>query len=200
MSGNYLYLHLRSPDSDRAPLERAVDEAARGGWRDAGRTVWGAWEGLFGVASNELLVITAEPEDVPAGGVTLPDAVEVLDSLPLAATLRPNAGTRLVRPGLYVFRSFDVRGPDVDEFIELSVRAWEQFENAAAYSAEPQGLFRPSTAEAEAPERLLLVTWYDGLGSWEASRHPAPGARKNFAARRALTLATRAVATRLLSS
>jgi hypothetical protein len=46
---------------------------------------------------------------------------------------------------------------------------------------------------------MLLLTWYDGLGSWQTSRQPAPDARENFRRRHALTAGTIAYATRLLT-
>jgi hypothetical protein len=45
---------------------------------------------------------------------------------------------------------------------------------------------------------MLLVTWYDGLTSWERSRQPAPEARSNFQARARLTRWALPVATRLV--
>jgi hypothetical protein len=44
---------------------------------------------------------------------------------------------------------------------------------------------------------MLLVTWYDGLESWQTSRAPDPAAVENFKRRRALTDGTVALATRL---
>jgi hypothetical protein len=191
------YLHLREPLGDRARLESAVADMAAGVWRDGGRSVWGVWEGLFGVASNELLVITSS--DGTAGGEPpVAAGVEVLESVALLPTARPGDRAPLRRAGLYVFRSFDVLPEDVDEFVDLSTRAWRTFEHAEDYAAEPQGLFRPLKMPTEGPAGLLLVTWYDGLASWETSRRPAQEAAENFQRRRTLTRATGAVAARLL--
>ena len=46
--------------------------------------------------------------------------------------------------------------------------------------------------------RMLLVTWYDGLESWQISRRPNPAATENFLRRRELTQSTTAIATRLV--
>ena len=45
---------------------------------------------------------------------------------------------------------------------------------------------------------MLLVTWYDGLGSWQASRSPPAAARERFARRGELAASTVAYATRLI--
>ena len=44
---------------------------------------------------------------------------------------------------------------------------------------------------------MLLLTWYDGFESWQASRAPHPDALANFQRRAALTGGTVAYATRL---
>jgi len=45
---------------------------------------------------------------------------------------------------------------------------------------------------------MLLVTWYQDLSVWEASRQPAPEARENFQRRHQLTLSALPIATTLL--
>ena len=88
---------------------------------------------------------------------------------------------------------------DVDEIAELSRVAWESFEHVDAYSAEPQGLFCQAD-RSEERGRMLLVTWYDGLNSWQASRNHPAKARENFQRRQQLTNGTVAYATRLIVS
>ena len=196
----YCYLHLRGAGRDHSALRAALTDHVFGAWRQAGITVWGVWEGIFGVASNELLIVAAASGDrtQPAFTAALGGGLEVLDSLLLNATARPEGLTPCEKPGLYVFRFFDVQAQDVQEIARLSAVAWETFEDTADYQAEPQGLF----AEAEkqmGPGKMLLVTWYDGLDSWQASRQPAPEAMENFRRRRELTRGTRALATRLVA-
>ncbi len=157
-------------------------------------TLWGAFAGLFGPASNELLVISALVD--AAQPVASPAAVAQETWQP---TARPAGTEPCQRPGLYVFRRFVVREEHVEEVVTLSRQAWETFETSADYAAQPQGLFRPAT-DADGVVRLMLVTWYDGFDSWETSRQPSPAAQENFQRRHALTLSTYAVATRLVHS
>ena len=200
MSNTYCYLHLSGAGRDQTALKQVLTEQVLGGWRQRSIVVWGVWEGLFGVASNELIVMAAAPGQRSAEDFTsvLPASVEVVDALPLRPTARPQGSAPCDTPGLYVFRFFRVRDRDVDEVVALSTAAWETFEASADYASEPKGLFRQQEA-ATGFGRMLLVTWYDGLDSWQTSRRPAPEATENFQRRRMLTDGTVALATRLLS-
>lgn len=158
---------------------------------------WGAFFGLFGLASNELFVVSVgDVQDIDARLLGLVSVVEA-ETLLLEPTVRPTTDEPLTREGLYVFRFFEVANRDVDEIAALSQQAWETFEAADTYQAEPQALFRQADRSAERG-RMLLVTWYDGLGSWQTSRKPDPRARENFSRRHQLTAGTIAYATRLL--
>ena len=155
-------------------------------------TLWGAFSGLFGPGSNELLVVSVLQNE--AAVIASPAAVAHEVWQP---TIRPRTTDPCTRRGLYVFRRFMVPQAYVDEVVTLSKQAWETFESSADYAAEPQGLFCPS-ADADGTVRMMLVTWYDGFDSWETSRKPAPAAQDNFKRRMALTQSTYAVATRLV--
>jgi len=205
MTPTYCYLHLRGPGRDATTLSKTLAGRVLGDWRREGISVWGIWTGMFGVASNELIVMAACADDADAARFTAAlqegrpgEETEIRDVLALRATVRPDGSGPCERPGLYVFRFFYVMDRDVDEVAALSREAWQTFENSAAYAAEPQGLFRQASP-AESWGRMLLVTWYDGLDSWQTSRSPAPAATANFQRRRALTGGTVALATRLLT-
>lgn len=196
---SYCYLHLAGEGRDTEALEAALKDGILGAWRQTGITVWGIWEGLFGIASNALIVVAAAngERDEAAFTAGLPDSVRVVEALLLVPTVRPVDATPCDEPGLYVFRFFEVRNADADEIARLSNEAWTTFENTDAYQAEPQGLFRQQ--DLSAPRgRMLLVTWYDGLASWQTSRRPAPEAMENFLRRRELTFGTEALAARLV--
>ncbi len=163
-----------------------------------GVDVWGAFFGLFGIGSNELALVLhcdgpAPMEVVTAAGFLVREQHE------LVPTVRPKAFAPLTRPGLYVFRFFDVRNADVEEIAALSQEAWTTFEDTDAYAAEPQALFCQADRSDERGV-MLLLTWYDGLGSWQASRKPVPEARAKFQRRHSLTAGTIAYATRLVES
>ena len=160
--------------------------------------IWGAFSGLFGIGSNEMVLVVHTAGDAPVEA--LADAgFDVVESLALVPTVRPIAFEPLTRPGLYVFRFFDVDHADVDEIARLSDEAWTTFETASDYAAEPQALF--AQVDRSAPTgAMLLVTWYDGLESWQTSRTPTPEAADRFRRRRALTHRTIAFATRLVDA
>ncbi len=161
-----------------------------------GVDVWGAFFGLFGIGSNEFALVLHCDGPAPTELVT-GAGFEVVEQHALVPTVRPKAFAPLTRPGLYVFRFFDVRNTDVEEIAALSNEAWTTFEDTDAYAAEPQALFCQADRSDERGV-MLLLTWYDGLASWQTSRRPAPEARENFQRRHALTAGTIAYATRLV--
>lgn len=161
-------------------------------------SVWGAFHGLFGVASNELIVVSYGDVDEVHDHIAGLDEVVAANTLLLEPTVRPTEYAPRTREGLYVFRFFEVDHKDVDEIAALSFEAWKTFENVDAYQAVPQALFRQQDTSAESG-RMLLCTWYDGLNSWQASRTPPATAGTNFRQRHTLTKGTIAYATRLLT-
>lgn len=191
---SFSFLRLKSVDGDWRALHGAFTEAL------PPERVWGAFFGLFGVGSNELMAVTVGSEAEVAESIAVAQGLAGVTCeapVPLAATARPTSAEPLRREGLYVLRFFDVNPAHYDEFVELSRTAWETFEAADGYRAEPQGLFR---LRDDAAERglMLLVTWYDGLGSWQASRHPPAAAGQRFQRRGQLATSTVAYATRLI--
>lgn len=161
---------------------------------------WGAFSGLFGIGSNEFVLMLSgdEPQLVAAAEHIESDTdASIATTYLFEPTVRPTEPVPITRPGLYVFRFFDVAHDDIDEVARLSREAWETFENTSDYQAEPQGLFCEHHRAGDAG-KMLLLTWYDGLGSWQASRAPNPEARANFVRRHELTRGTVAYATRLI--
>lgn len=195
----YCYLHLQGEGRDTAQLREQLLRDVIPQWRRHAVAVWGVWSGLFGVASNELLVVAAAANqrslDEFTGAV---QGIDVRDHLLLAPTVRPLSDAPRDRSGLYVFRFFDVSDRHVAEVVRLSDEAWKTFETSDAYASQPQGLFRQLDS-ADGEGRMLLVTWYDGLESWQRSRQFPPEARDNFLRRRELTGGTLALATNLLT-
>lgn len=189
----YAFTRLGARGRDYAAAYRALQAS---GLEPA--KVWGAFHGLFGVASNELIVVTYGDVDGVHDAVAGMDEVVAANTILLEPTVRPTEHAPRTREGLYVFRFFEVEHKDVDEIAALSFEAWKTFENADGYQAVPQALFRQQDASAESG-RMLLCTWYDGLNSWQASRTPPGTARENFRRRHTLTKGTIAFATRLVA-
>ena len=159
--------------------------------------LWGLWQGIFGMAAHQLMAVSAHTES--NDGWQPPEGCEVVSQWVVKATARPQSAAPLTRAGVYVFRDFWLPFEHLDEAVALSSAAWQTFEGAEAYSAEPMGLFAPAQAMPASQEcRLHLLTWYPDFTSWETSRQSDPAAMQRFIARRALTRTTQAVATRLL--
>jgi hypothetical protein len=197
-SATFCYSRIALPGRDWRDRWSDRSGAPDGRPWPGGLQVWGVFQGLFGIASNELMAMTWSPEDsaVPAFDT---EAVTVLDQLALQATVRPQLPPpALPCEGLYVFRFFDVDGSNVEEVVRLSREAWETFEDTADYAARPCGLFAPRKT-GRTRGRMLLLTWYDGFGSWAKSRAPARAARTNFLRRHALTHGTVAYAAALVA-
>ena len=161
--------------------------------------LWGRFAGLFGLRSDELIVVTYGNVESIDDRFNALESVASSASLVLTPTARPTSDTTLDVEGLYVFRTFDVNHDDVEEIARLSAEAWTTFEVTDAYDAQPQALFCQADRSAERGT-MLLVTRYDGLHSWVASRTPAPAASENFRKRAQLTRSTRATATRLITT
>ena len=187
----FTQLQLRGPSQHLSETLADVEAAVAAA---PDHRLWGAWGGWFGLASDELLVMLVHPAD--AGEFTPPRNVSVVDTTHLRATVRPTSSDAERRPGLYVFRRFVTRAEHIEDIVRLSAGAWETFEHADDYAAEPVGLFAPV---APAPEcSMHLLTWYPDFTAWQRSRNSDPLAMRNFQARRALTSSTSAIATRSL--
>ena len=183
----------------RLGLEGSTWQEAHHRLRDAdlhGADVWGAFRGLFGIRSDELVVVLHGQLDAAAASLEAA-GFDVAETHAFEPTVRPVGFEPLGRPGLYVFRFFDVSLDDIDEIARLSNEAWTTFETDTSFTAEPQALFAPAD-RSSATGLMLLVTGYDGLASWETSRSPAPEAVENFRRRRALTRGAIAYATALI--
>ncbi len=189
----YHWLRVRAAGRDW------TDSFARFRERDPqGAEIWGAFYGLFGIGSNELVLVLHTEGGAPIRAAT-EAGFEVVESHVLVPTVRPDKFEPLTRPGLYVFRFFDVAHEDVDEIARLSSQAWTSFESTDAYAAQPQGLFGQA-GRSDPRGVMVLLTWYDGLDSWQSSRKPTPEATDNFRRRRELTQGTIAYATRLVGT
>jgi len=160
-----------------------------------GVRTWGTFYGLFGLSRRELLLAVHLDEGATTADWLASAGLQVTDSRDLEPTARPLEFEPLSRPGLYVWRFFDIAASDVEEFVTLSTTAWRSFETDAEFASHPYGLFR--SPEQAGSVSMTLVTWYDSLASWERSRSPGDEARENFRRRGVLTQESIAFATRL---
>ena len=158
---------------------------------------WGAFFGLFGLASNEFFLVTCGDIAGAEDRLKAVDGVTSVHTISLQPTVRPTDETPRSREGLYVFRFFGVHSRDIDEIAQLSKEAWTYFETSDRYKAEPQALFCETDRDKD-EGIMLLITWYDGLNSWQESRAPEAQARENFRKRSSMTTFTKPFATRLI--
>ena len=144
-----------------------------------GGTPWGVWTALFGMASNELVVVTAWPDDAsPVATLedALPDGFRIVASCELAPTVRPTSADPVTRQGVYVHRFFRTRERHMQEIVDLSVEAWKTFATADEYGTEQIAFFRPRAraSDGDTPGEMLLISWYPDFADWERSRSFAP--------------------------
>lgn len=146
---------------------------------------------LLGYPSNTVLALfpALEADDaLPATRVE--GAVSALRTR-LAPTARPAADATPAAGGVYVHNWFNIDAGAVEEFVDLSVEAWPDFESR--FDARIFGLFLAEESDidrSQGARRLLLMTRYGDLGVWQASRDPTTEAMKIFARRRELTRAS----------
>ena len=203
----YAYVHLRWATDAAAGWTHVAQGGLVSSLARHGIGVWGAFAGYFGLDSRDVCLILSHPQrQADTGAIlqsVLPAGVAITVQAPLAATVRPLTPAPLDQEGLHVLRHFDVRTAQVDEFVQLSRQAWETFETSDRYRSAPRGLFRERIHEpghVPAVTRLLLVTWYAGVGSWEESRRFPAAAADHVRRRAELTAGTTAIAARLLPS
>lgn len=161
-------------------------------------SLFGVFMGLFGLATNELYAVVNSPDAIADPGDVIDNHHFVLMNTDnMQPTVRPTQHETRTRPGIYVFRWFSVNHQDVDEIAALSKAAWVSFEDDK--HIEVQGLFAQS--DRSGPRgKMLLITQYDDLATWQRSRSPAKEAQDNFRRRHELTLEATPIATRLMTA
>ena len=156
-----------------------VPRGGLGALRDELGPVWGLFAPQIGAASETVEVIVAG--ELPS---VASSTVEVAH--PLVATVRPTDTTPLTDDGVFALRWFRIVADDWPEFLALSEGAWPGFEGANE-GVRIHGFFRTP----DDPTRVLLVTRYPSLASWETSRNaPDDAGGANFRRRHELTVST----------
>ncbi len=160
--------------------------------------LFGVFSPQIGLSVNRLIILMEWPDAAssPAGpppllnGLTVTiEQRELWDPAP-----RPAAGESLTDVGgYYSHRRFDCRTEDWQRFQELSVTAWDNFEDV--HDTRVVGFWRAVTPPAPGMVRVWLMAWYRDLAAWEGSRwyqaSPDPAANaafERFRERRTLTV------------
>jgi len=193
------FVKLRGRGKNWATLSDELKENVFPKFEGTDVSLWGAWYGVFGLGTDELFVVTVSEE-----GQKLADLKElyrrhadVVEARLWLPTVRPTGPAPCTKPGLYVFRSYEVVHEHTEKVASLSQEVWKSFEAADYFNAEPQGLFRP-VGQGGATGIMTLVTWYDGLSSWQESRKLPPEALEAVKKRREFIRRSVPIATRLV--
>ena len=195
MAARYDYLTLELPRGRPAwaaftgyMRDEAVDAVAR-----AGGELLGLFQPQLGFASNQAVVLLRWPEGASPSTSAILKAPKLVSHSHerLSATVRPQDGDIPPPGGIYVHRWFTIDGDRVADFVDISNRAWSDFEGS--YATEIFGLFtaEPSVEDQrEHQARMLLLTRYNDHGVWEESRAPSRDAASLFSQRHEWTRAT----------
>jgi hypothetical protein len=152
----------------------------------AQKGVLGVFAPQLGFASNEAVVLMLTDGSLGQAPHVTGKVHETL-----VPTIRPLPVAELKGGGIYVHRWFTVDHASLAEFVELSGKAWPDFE--AEFDATIFGLFTAERSEHDIGQdqtRLLLLTWYKDHGVWEASRRPTRERAGIFMKRHQLTRTT----------
>jgi hypothetical protein len=188
---------LKDPSSNSLKnLLADIDERVMPAVKGDGVSHYGAFAGLFGLASNEAYVITncADDSHPDIDGALTATGLTLLNGNSMTPTVRPTDHGERTTEGIYVFRWFEVWNRDVELIVNLSQRAWLSFEEG--FDTQVQGLFREETAAGDMGQ-MLLLTRYTSLAVWEDSRTPSVEARELFRQRHELMAEAKPFCTRL---
>ena len=194
MTSPYVYLTVELTRGRAAwpALAEHTREKARGAIADSGGELIGLFSPQLGFASNEAIALTRWPSGIAEVGdaFALPEVASIRRET-LAPTVRPQPDQKLRTGGIYVHRWFTIDRDRTADFIDLSNRAWGDFEGS--FDTEIFGLFTAEPNDEDrktAAQRLLLLTWYRDHGVWEASREQPRDPNSLFAQRHLLTRST----------
>lgn len=171
-----MYLHHRitcEPLGWQTTADRIASDTKRQ-LETMGGTLYGVWRSQIGRPRDELTVLSAWPDPE-----TAKQSIPLFDKLrsirrhiveAMTPTVRPTTDEPPRRQGNYAFRWFETPAEHWDEFLQLCVGAWPDFETS--YNSQIVGLWRivPDPGDTI---RSLLLTRRPDLAMWERSKLPA---------------------------
>ena len=199
---DYLFLSFAVDRARSAPRDFAGRLAEHKALvTNAGGELVGYFAQQLGWGSDEAALILRWPAEAPGreaavAAVAADPALAAVRRDRLTPTLRPGPTDLPPSGGIFVHRLFEIAAADKAEFVDLSGKAWGDFEGG--FDSDIFGLFETAQTAAEARsgrQRMLLITRYADHGVWEASRQPSARAADLFARRHALTIRTSAAST-----
>jgi len=201
----YDYVFVDLKPAERGASQKAFLGALPGivaAVRAAGGEALGYFTPLIGWSSQNIAVLLrwtreASGREPAVRAIETHPAVRKVERARLAATIRPAPADLPLTTGIYTHRWFEVKTPDVPEFVDLSNRAWPAFERE--FASRVFGLFRASPDAGDSSRgitRMLLNTQYDSHAVWEDSRRPSSEPANLFQRRGELTITTRVASLR----
>lgn len=174
------------PPAMNEPYERLHFRVERGAWpavardlhgsvaralEEVGATVHALWRGRIGIPTDEgRLVLRRESAEaelcVGPAALELAPAATALESARLVAGGLPCPAESPSRPGVYMHRQDTLRAEDYAEFRDRSERAWSRL--AELFGSQVVGFWRELDVPAPLT-RVMTVTWYEDLATWERS-------------------------------
>ena len=142
--------------------------------QEAGGSLYGVWRSQIGLPRDTVIGITIWPdiESASEHGSLLDRGLATVRASGyeiLRPTSRPKTDEPPERQGNYAFRWFETPAEKYDEFMELCIAAWPDFESS--YDSQVIGLWK---VNGEGPTvRSLLLTRRPDLAMWERSKIPA---------------------------
>ena len=130
-----LYVHNRIHCSQRTwkstATKIAASELFNGSKHDT--RLYGIWRSQIGLPRDTLTVLSLWPNAELANKTTdeLFSSIRTIDSIEknlMVPTVRPISDKSPIKQGNYAFRWFETPKQNFDEFIELCVEAWPDFE------------------------------------------------------------------------
>lgn len=183
-----LYEYVRFQTDDWRRAAHAAYDGLRRDVEPAGGVLYGVWRGVIGAPADQGVLMLAYPDPRAwaerRAGPRRYEGLILLDSALLLPSTRPERGSTAAPDGLHAHRWFRIRPGSFQEFARLSEAGW--WPVIEADGARIQGLWsaRGGAAEGDA----LLITRYESMAHWEATRYATPEARSRLApdARRAM--------------
>ena len=84
------WIRLKGPERNWQPIFEQISQTTLPGLQERDASLWGTFHGLFGIGSNELIMVTSWGlGHDPVAELTLPDNVERVEEIVLVPTVRP---------------------------------------------------------------------------------------------------------------
>ena len=173
-----LYVHNRihcSPRTWKSTATKIAESEPFNGSKHNTK-LYGIWRSQIGLPRDTLTVISLWPNAELANKTTdeLFSSIRTIDTIEknlIVPTVRPTSDNSPMKQGNYAFRWFETPKQNFDEFIQLCVEAWPDFEKN--YNSEIIGLWKlDNDVNSNTNTTTLLLTRRPNLAVWERSKIP----------------------------